>query len=296
MICWFLCTVCGATEIGVASAPANGTNMIFVKVPKCASSTASGVARRVAMRFGLYGVQEDLVESDWRHLSVREPLVLANHLYLRNMERDLLWNLTKPVFPLWTMLREPSAQAMSAFYYFEVRKKGEAPSLEAKLAYLNESIAKATWNFVPSWVLPSRCRHDRARLVECVFETYHFVGVAEYFDESMVLLAEVAQVPLSSVLYLASKKNTIQTDRHGLESYFEHDYVAARAFDYRLWEAATARVRAAFQNEDRQRKLESYRRMLALVRAECASPHDLSICYWNDNGCGYACIDRLFGP
>ena len=97
-------------------------NILFVKVHKCASSTTSGIARRIAAHHGISGVAATCPES--RLIQTPEPAVSANHGALAPRWKAMQ-ELTMRTF-LWTMIRLPVSRCMSGYYFmltFNAREK-----------------------------------------------------------------------------------------------------------------------------------------------------------------------------
>lgn len=69
------------------------------------------------------------------------------------------------------------------------RRRGKNNTPEDKVRYL-----RGCENFVFNYIRPTRNTSDPLLLVR---STYSFIGLAERYDESMVLLASILRVPLS---------------------------------------------------------------------------------------------------
>ena len=91
----------------------------------------------------------------------------------------------------------------------------------------------------------------------------------------------------------------------------EHAMSAAfnrsNANDYALYAAASNEIdrRWAADKAELDANLATFKRMLSEVTEECKHVLDEryahlepfqahGLCYWNDNGCGYECIDKLY--
>ena len=204
-------------------------NLLFVKVPKCASSSAAGVARRIAAHSGLSGVYA----GGWVTENGEEPGLWAHHgklhvkIYLGQLNA-----LEQPAF-LFTMIRSPFARCMSAYYAFvesKVRNGTITPEFEgawifgdrdaaarwaaahqsqspdtagAKLDYLRQSASCR--NYLYRYLTPTSPGLLGPPPMALVRDEYSFIGLTERFDESVVMLAFLLRVPLSHVLYFRSK-------------------------------------------------------------------------------------------
>lgn len=194
-------------------APSDGSalpcNIIFVKAPKCASSTAGGVVRRIAAHHGLSGVGDD----GW---VTREPGVWANHGLLQR-RWEALRQLERRSF-LLTVVRLPVSRCLSAYYHYVesrhntgwvfgpekravaaewARAHPDPDTAEAKLGYLRQS--DQCKDYVHSYIRSGAAEgadspQDQDSPHSLVQRVFSFVGLAERFDESMVMLAHMLQV------------------------------------------------------------------------------------------------------
>ena len=276
-----------------------------MKVPKCASSTTSGVARRVASRLGLHGV----TSTGW--IGGREPGVWASHGALATqvgVARAAA--LDVPSF-FFTLVREPLGRCLSEFYFFRAGRADAAAGAAGDAARKVEAL-RGCRDFAHAYVRPSA---DAS--VNDTLSFYDLIGVAERFDESVVLLADALGVALEAVLYLSSKNSSAGgVHLHGGRAYVAHPpleseppevlrelasgaFAAANADDAALWAAATARIDARMREPRLAAKLAAFRAMLARAQRECgaaALDPAHSRCYQSDAGCGYECLDANFTP
>ena len=173
-----------------------------------------------------------------------------------------------------------------------------------------------------------RLGRDARESVRSLLRTYHFIGVVERFEESVVALAIQLGIPsLASLLYLKAKvaptlsqaasppraaasgasRAPSRSARTGVHLPLEHEPPEVRAFaSSRRFSKANARdydlhkhAKRALDRAQRDSpyfapKLEAYRLLLAEARRECASEASTG-CYLRDAGCGAACLDRLGG-
>ena len=180
-------------------------NILYIKVHKCASSTAGGVARRIAALHHISGVDSTTLSS--RAIKGPEPAVAANH---GNLSRK--WNAMKKLHMrsfLWTMIRLPVSRCMS-FYYFQLRdlkSKESRRNMPGKVQYLRQSCNNYVFNYLISKDSDTPQSLVGSALVGGV---YGFIGLAERYDESMVMLSYLLRIPLSDVLYLKSKESTMK--------------------------------------------------------------------------------------
>ena len=160
-----------------------------------------------------------------------------------------------------------------------------------------------------------------SKYCDLVSNVYSFVGLVERFDESVVLLASMLNLPLHTVLYLTSKNSsegrrdplgkamvahpTLDAEPPSVRAYAESsEFRRNNALDMRLWKAAytTLQARWAAHAPMLEERLSTFRSMLGRARDECVpfssntsqSLDHVMECYWHDHGCGHVCLDRLF--
>ena len=120
---------------------------------------------------------------------------------------------------LWTMIRLPVPRCMSEYYFTMresrttreshvggLRRHSRESGLEEAGAGKLEFIGAACSNYVFNYLI----RNHSDTPESLVGGVYGFVGVAERYDESMVMLAFLLRIPLSDVLYLKSKESTMR--------------------------------------------------------------------------------------
>ena len=280
------------------------SNQCFIKVPKCASSTSGGVARRMAAYRNLSHVFDGNYGTlDPAFNDLVEPKVFANHIQRSHMERHKEWkHLRFPVFPIWSMIRHPNERALSEYYHFVVERTDVVPSDDGLIAYLRDGINR---NLMFNYLRPNHCPKEDENIT-CVLDAYDFVGTVELLDESMVQLASIAKVPLESVLYLPSKLSSARENPNAVNYGEESQSPTVKAFlassywksktsvDLALWYEVGRRVSEKARDPRLAFQLENYTHMLDVVATNCVDPH-FENCYWKDNGCGFRCIDSIFG-
>jgi len=207
-------------------------NLFYVKVYKAASTTSSGVVRRIAIRNGLNLACENIPEIVHRD----EPFVLAYHVKLSDLKPQIENNLAKQVF-LFTMIRDPVERCLSHFYYSQVtqrRPKGGkfVPTIRHKLQFAKIACNNFCAHFVEptatagetqigakeprknynglqlseqKLALWGQLRRHQPIVVDQIISKYRFIGVAHRFEESMVLLAFQLRLTLCDILVLKTK-------------------------------------------------------------------------------------------
>ena len=222
---------------------------------------------------------------------------------LSNHWRDL----RLPVF-LFTVIRRPAERCLSKFYHFAASRRGANNTAEAKVHNL-----QGCNDDVFNYIRPSLNTSDPQSLVR---STFSFIGLAERYDESMVLLASMLRLPLSQVLYLKSKDshvvNSTDYDFPGAkpmphpplaeESLVVRQEVASERFktrnklDFALHTFAGAELdrRWAANRAELDEQLARFKAMREKAEGLCkGDTQETKACYWKDNGCAYQCLDRI---
>jgi len=221
--------------------------LLFVKVPKCGSSTTAGVVRRIAARHGLKGARgEGEPFADGKRVS-------ANHGWLTSVAPALPWPAKRKVF-LFTVVRDPLARAVSQYFHILVSRRGRPHRDEHVVGALERVRPRLLCDYVQS------VKHSSP---DAILDDYDLVGVVEHYAETMTLLAARLSIPLADVVYLPAKNASAGgKDDHGARFIPVDPKQLARvrdkagaAFeknhseDYALWRGATARVLAAADGE-----------------------------------------------
>ena len=310
-------------------------NLVFVKVYKTASSTTGGVIRQIAAHHAIRGVTWG-----WWNFTT-EPAMWASHGEYGMVGRlgttrygptatltmaALVSRLTKPTVLLATV-RSPAMRCMSAYYHF-VASHNSSKSWN-QLDYIRQRCRNEMYWYLRPEPHEPRKRPHQSELTttpkELVDRTYSWVGVVERYDESMVLLADMLNLPLRDVLYLSAKNSSagIRDDKgatltqHGplaREPPEVRAYVSGREFakrnslDFQLYDAANAELTSRWRaGTGMAERLTQYLHMLDRTRQACSEAgreatialldrHDGHGCYYRDNGCGYRCVDALYPP
>ena len=244
-----------------------------MKVPKCASSTTSGVARRVASRLGLHGV----TSTGW--IGGREPGVWASHGALASqvgVARAAALDL--PSF-FFTLVREPLSRCLSEFYFFRAGR-ADAGGAGGDAARKVEAL-RGCRDFAHAYVRPTA---DAS--VNDTLGFYDLVGVAERFDESVVMLADLLGVDDDAVAYMPVKVADGQERHDGASLHtrrhtpWDKEDAAVRKFaassefqnanqmDYELHAAATARLDAFYAKPENRARLAHFKERREQLVAE----------------------------
>ena len=255
-----------------------------MKVPKCASSTTSGVARRVASRLGLHGV----TSTGW--IGGREPGVWASYRApARGCARGAL---DAELLHAVRDLRPLPERA----YFFRAGRADAAAGAAGDAARKVEAL-RGCVDFAQRVAAVGR------RGVNDTLSFYDRIGVAERFDESVVLPADALGVALEAVLYLSSKNSSAGgVHLHGAAR--RRAPAASRRRGWRLAAALAAptpttprsgprRPRARRACASRASRPSSRRSADADARSECgAAARPRTRCYQSDAGAPPKCLTR----
>jgi len=306
--------------------------LLLVKVPKSASSTATGVVLRIA------DTHQCVDAVQWRH--VKAAAAYSD----RSPDKSFML----------APIRDASSRALSSVYFHHVsfhRRKG-SNQVPKDPFILNALRKKEDPNFIleytrlktePSILISSlsdtnKNDHDnitaaqlteylkRLRMiVEATVQGYDFFLVVERLQESLVVLAWLTGVSLSEVVTMSSKKSgswrlagkeciaLVKPVRSSaVDDYFASPtWQLANAGDLLLHRAAQISldktIDSSMGRKRFERDLAELQRLQQIADTACANQTnypcsaagqpqlDLSqqSCYTRDFGCGYRCLDRL---
>ena len=302
------------------------SNLVYVKIPKTASTTTAGVVRRIAFHHRLSGFRGN----NWIG---KEPGVWANHAP-RSELQDRIRKLRLPAV-LVSMLRNPAERCLSSYYHFRVSMHGTTPSDKAKLRAVKDC-SDVQFKYLR--------RSNETDSVQAVFRDYNFLGVAHRYEESALMLARACGAADADALYLNAKvadgrpaafsflsynfttHPPLSEEPAEVKAYVASDaYRRANARDLELLRLAEKRIAAWAAQPDSVKALRRFEAMQARVVMTCdpgdfcsATPHNERVlakaaapasvvppgrrldqgctdprCFWGDNGCGYECMDAV---
>jgi hypothetical protein len=287
------------------------TKLIYVKVPKTASSTAAGVTFRIAEKVGAKMLNNSTCAHRWKH-----------QMKIENLEKPYL---------LWTSVRDPATRSLSEFFHFKVSRRGVAPTTSKMISFLNQQK-----NFQLRWQaahalatkLPANTALDMDITSNFIdrqlLATHSFVAVTERMDESLVVMKLLFDLDDGDIVVLSSKKSggyddgkyeercvkvqkaftTPEVDEFIRTNFTEGNY------DYLLYAAANAGLDLTINALGRERvedEVRKHRTLKQLAETSCQDDAvfpcsvdgfrqieaSLGSCYWNDVGCGHSCVDRV---
>lgn len=313
--------------------PSNDTNfefdepkgLIYVKVPKAASSTMAGVIDRIAHNNGMCDFQDEHV-----------PHGAGHHYGNRDRKASFLLG----------SIRDPASRAISRIFFHQVSRQGRDPTDDNIIKWLNTTHTEygtvslgqggfqlnyMTLDPIPHWSSydwnnnatvkdPKRVEKSVLR----VMQKYDFLVVVERMDESLVVLSMLLGVHVGDVLTLDSKVNGMYFHEGKrcfkivkskvsprVKDYLSSDVWYAQNYgDYLLHAAASESLDKTIDALGRSRfeaELAKYQKLKVLSNDACASkatkctedgvplPEEerLGNCYKGDEGCGYQCIDDI---
>jgi hypothetical protein len=199
----------------------NKPGLIYVKVPKAASSTFAGINIRIARNVGQRTVDSLRVGVFHRLPSFfgkRSPVV-CSHTY-HHGRKQFLERETPNRTLVWTFLRDPARRAMSEFYHFEASRKGTLPTngrlkrfLEKKKSYqfnyIADDLAPKVQVVSPHQVLttPQKKKDPFEAIRQQVMTAYDFIGLVERKDESLAVLTLLWDLKPHDLIVLKAKQS-----------------------------------------------------------------------------------------
>lgn len=285
-------------------------NIIFIKVPKCGSSTNGGIARRIGRHYKLGGVFEyDSEEFQKSHLCrVHANHVAANEILGKMFQNSEPRNNTN----LYTFLRDPGKRALSEYFHFQVSRGISGISDSVIIPALNE-----TRNKIFHYIKPYTNTDESGEGIRSILETYDFIGLVEREEESLVAMKILWNLNMRDILFINSKSSGSYDDTgHFIypatispktESFIAEGFREKNLIDFQLYEevhrkldATIKRLGSSFHIE--LKNFQSIRRRAEekcqgipnfdRVTGRPTNPADRN-CLWNDNGCAYTCLDTV---
>lgn len=169
------------------------SGLLFVKVPKSASSTIAGIILRVSHNHQCH-VQ-------WKHRKAIEYSI-------RKVEESFLL----------APIRQAASRALSSFYYHHVTFHGKHQRKNPSDAYAMRQLQKLDSNYIldytvlqplPSF-LPETDDCYIARLldeVKAVLRNYDFLVIVERLEESLIVFAWLTGLQVADLLFVSSKES-----------------------------------------------------------------------------------------
>uniref|UniRef100_A0A7S2PGL0 Uncharacterized protein n=1 Tax=Skeletonema marinoi TaxID=267567 RepID=A0A7S2PGL0_9STRA len=308
----------------LASNDESPKGLLFVKVHKCSSSTGAGVTLRIQD-----GLSKRLNQPNQNQTALAHGTCFAH--YNHATARELRFEKRDPSQSfLWSIVREPAQRTLSHYFYFDVSRRNDTATEDSILSVLKNP--RKLWlgpNFQSKYLdLPSQ-NEQSSSSTERIINGYDFLGVSERMEESLVVLAMLAQIPLTDMVIFSSKvaggygyalghEGCVKLEKKWttpkIDEYILGDYHKANKDDYLLYNAAQRSLDKTIDALGRKRVEENVELLKSLQQQndeQCASkttmpcpqPEDESMkkehkrlakesCYKSDFGCGHACTDE----
>eukprot|EP00985_Skeletonema_marinoi_P032393 scaffold39122_cov109-Skeletonema_marinoi.AAC.1 len=222
----------------LASNDESPKGLLFVKSKKSGSSTGAGVTLRIrdglSRRLTLNETAPANCFAHYNHATARE---------LRFEQRDPSQSF------LWSIVREPAQRTLSNYFYFSISRQNHTATEDGIMAVLKSSKGQ---NYQSKYLdLPSQ-NEQLSSSTERIIYGYDFVAVNERMQESLVVLAMLAQIPLTDVVVFSSKiaggydggngRSCVKLRKKWttpkIDEYIHGDYQSANKDDYLLYNAA----------------------------------------------------------
>ena len=296
--------------------------LLFLKLCKTASSTAASVHLRIARNLARRRRQQHTQLTDTTAATSNWPVCRSRFLHgWAGPKMYQFGQRNRMDSFLWTMLREPTQRYISEFFHFQVTRRN-TPVNQRSFQYFLRKGPHADHHTL-SWLAVHGYQFQQSDPVDtanAILQDYDFIGLAERFNESVVVLSMLLDIPLRDVLYLSSKQSggydglcykilpprlTKPMQRH-LQSPEWQAYVAP---EVALWKAANASLDLTIDRLGRtrvQEQVQLFQRVLTAAQETCGSitkfpctptgepiPANETDCLVVDMGCGLECIDRV---
>lgn len=290
--------------------------LLFLKLYKTGSSTGSGIhlriSRNVAKQNG-YG----MCQTRFGHGPDATPgFTLFNN---RSYENSFLWTIT----------REPTARAISAFFHFGVTRHGIQPTNENFQAFLKDMFPSTGDYYLRALYTKAnftgRDVVDPINASNAVLNEFNFIGITERMDESAVVLMMLLNLKLADILYLNAKVNGGLDGGGGpngctviaqnfiseeMQVFFESNFWKDRIrYDLKLYNAVNKSLDMTIDALGRKKFEENLALFLhakKVVATKCLQtakfpcdeyghkrqPNETD-CLWKDSGCGTQCLDQV---
>lgn len=300
---------------------------LYQKTPKCASTTSAGVnlriARNVAQRMNLPNIT--MCDNRWTHGRRRR-------LYATRFQ-----NRSKSESFLWTIVRDPTERYLSHFFWGPMIESVQGNEIKPPTARDFQKWLRGPrhypyfYNCILSTKRQYRCdrsyhQTERQAVEELtqILHEYDFVGLAERYDESMVVLMLLLNIPMADIIVFRSKSSGSGYAVHrgclpippkytpdDIREYFESSEWRERIQTDELFHQAVNRsLDLTIDQLGRdvvERNVKRYRKAQEVVSRQCegrvvmpckeyiSKPRegDETDCMYQDIGCGMECLDDV---
>lgn len=301
--------------------------LMYIKSPKTASSTATGVTLQIAKNVA-------------QRQNVKMCLAHATHSFAT---KDGASYRKQPSL-LWTTVRHPAKRMISEFYHFWVCRRGIEPTSDNVIDYIiygkrnhrspnkrvdysyegkNRQLMYLTTatefgpNAMVGWDTVERATN---MIKSTVMDQYNFIAVTERMDESLVAMKLLFGLEHQDIIVLSAKSSGTRDEKtcriipkplpdpkvdHYLTTTFIEDN-----YDYLLYAAADRSLDLTIEALGKdlfQRELALHRRLQKLAEEQCLPVavfpctedgekngiQSKKSCLWADAGCGYQCVQQV---
>lgn len=298
----------------------NLKGLIYIKVPKTASSTLSGINLRISSR----------------HIPSNSNMLHCACTFHHHRASDLnLYKRSRVETFLWTIMRQPASQFISKFFHGHVARHGAEANIEEFKFFFNKKFHHHEFDppqidFISPRLLTLddlKSKGAREDTVREIINEYDFMGVTERLDESLVALQLILGLDAGDILYVSAKVNGGYDDgayqnkcfkippsilsKEMKEFTYSPEWRKRFAFPTMLYEAVNKSLDLTIENIGQDvfaKALKEHRYLMSLVNDKCAptaifpcskegvlqTSKSNSNCYWSDSGCGYPCLDQLY--
>jgi hypothetical protein len=192
------------------------TGILYIKMPKAASSTTSGIVLRISNNVAARFSAEQRCTSYESHIT-REGRV-GKLFAQRDRNRSFLFS----------SLRDPAKQAVSKIFFSRISRENFTANDANMMGFLQDTRhqegvisrgqggyqvgylteARIQWNSAWHKVTPNQVIHRLAvhRYVRTILEDYDFMISVERFEESLVVMQLLLGLEATDILYASSKK------------------------------------------------------------------------------------------
>ena len=286
-------------------------NVVYVKAKKVGGTTVSGILRHTAHHHHLRGYED---VGAFKHNTTKEPVIWADHADYAEL-RDLMSKRMKLPAMVVSWVRDPVSRCMSAYYYNYVSYHHHHESAHTKTEFMGKFCHNEQYTILaPSESVVRSEGLQSLPILDQLMAQYHFIGVAERFDESVVAMKNVLNLTLADVLHANSKvagtrglapHKTWANETEMVRAAGDGDaFYAANQLDFLLHVHANRVLDAVIAGiPDFADQLNMYLSHNAAAQKFCAKSLNLPVpkemgsqalpgCYRSDGGCAHACMDK----
>lgn len=297
----------------IKSSEVKHRGFLFLRPFKSASSTLQSINFRIA-------------RNEAKRQGKHSPFcsVSAGHGPLPYPAADTFGDRHPEASVLWSVIRDPTARAISHFFYDGVRHGWYEPNAEDLTEDLfNDEFPNRPNNYYIRALSLDYFHHhsDPIDFANQILHDYNFIGVAERLDESMVAFQMLLNIPLGDILHLDSKvsggykfsdekctllpQTFITPDmQQVLDSPEWHESIK---HDVLLHEAVNRSLDLTIDRLGRkefEKNLLLYKKAMQEVKNRCLSQvimpcsingtfNPSNDCIYEDMGCGNTCLDEV---